>query len=62
MNNIIRPNFILRRIKNFSDRLDAMIKLKDAKAITAKHLDDYIFENVDDLINPIAKEYKEWFH
>jgi len=59
MNNIIRPNFILRRIKNFSDRLDAMIKLKDAKAITAKHLDDYIFENVDDLINPIAKEYKE---
>tara|TARA_R100000655_G_scaffold70594_1_gene108856 strand:+ start:69 stop:248 length:180 start_codon:yes stop_codon:yes gene_type:complete len=59
MNRFISPNFILRRIKNFSERLDAKIKLKDAKLITAKHLDDWIFENVDDLINPIAKEYKE---
>ena len=49
----------MRRIKLFSDRLDAGINAKRSKQITAKHLDDWMFKEIDDLINPIAKEYKK---
>ena len=56
---MINPNQIIKRIKTFSERLDTGIKAKDAKLITAKHLDDWIFENVDDLINPISKEFNQ---
>lgn len=56
---MINPNKTIKRIKTFSERLDAGIKAKDASLITAKHLDDWIFENVDDIINPISKEFQK---
>tara|TARA_R100000664_G_C2753996_1_gene141501 strand:+ start:2559 stop:2726 length:168 start_codon:yes stop_codon:yes gene_type:complete len=55
---MINHEQIMRRIKLFSDRLDAGINAKRSRQITAKHLDDWIFNEVDDLINPIDKRYQ----